>query len=57
MGDLSDHARTPVFLSAMDVRRFLRRFLTNHDMDLPVLSHKEVAPQYKVQPLAMLSIR
>lgn len=57
VGDLSDHARTPVFLSAMDVRRFLRRFLANHDMDLPVLSHKEVAPQYKVQPLAMLSIR
>ncbi|ARJ70461.1 type III secretion system export apparatus subunit SctV [Paracoccus contaminans] len=57
VGDLSAHARTPVFLSAMDVRRFLRRFLTSHDMDLPVLSHKEIAPQYKVQPLAMLSLR
>lgn len=57
MGDLSDHARVPVFIAAMDVRRFLRRFLTNHDMDLPVLSHKEVAPSYKVQPLAMLSIQ
>lgn len=57
MGDLSEHARVPVFIAAMDVRRFLRRFLTNHDMDLPVLSHKEVAPNYKVQPLAMLSIQ
>lgn len=57
VGDLSAHASTPVFLSSMDVRRFLRRFLTNHDMDLPVLSHKEIAPQYKVQPLAMLSLQ
>ncbi|MDO5621558.1 MAG: type III secretion system export apparatus subunit SctV [Paracoccus sp. (in: a-proteobacteria)] len=57
MGDLSDHSRMPVFIAAMDVRRFLRRFLTNHDMDLPVLSHKEVAPNYKVQPLAMMSIQ
>ena len=57
VGDLSAHAQTPVFLSAMDVRRFLRRFLANNDMDLPVLSHKEVAPHYKVQPLAMLSLK
>ena len=58
---LSLAALSPAFagrgLAQPGVRRFLRRFLTNHDMDLPVLSHKEVAPQYKVQPLAMLSLR
>lgn len=57
VGDLSQHSTTPVFLASMDVRRFMRRFLNNHDMPIPVMSHKEVAPNYKVQPLAMLSIR
>ncbi|AGT08867.1 type III secretion system export apparatus subunit SctV [Paracoccus aminophilus] len=57
IGDPTGHARPPVFLSSMDIRRFLRRFLTNHDMNFAVISHKEVAPSYKVQPLAMLTIR
>ncbi|TWI35126.1 type III secretion system export apparatus subunit SctV [Paracoccus sulfuroxidans] len=57
VGDPSSHTSQPVFLSSMDIRRFLRRFLANHDMNFPVLSHKEVAPTYKVQPLAMLSIQ
>ena len=57
VGDPAGHVRPPVFLSSMDIRRFLRRFLANHDMNFAVMSHKEVAPDYKVQPLAMLSIR
>lgn len=57
VGDPAAHVRAPVFLSSMDIRRFLRRFLANHDMNFAVMSHKEVAPNYKVQPLAMLSIR
>ena len=57
IGNPAAHSSAPVFLSSMDIRRFLRRFLANHDINLAVLSHKEVAPNYKVQPLAMLSIR
>ncbi|WBU57196.1 type III secretion system export apparatus subunit SctV [Paracoccus sediminicola] len=57
VGDVSGHVRPPVFLSSMDIRRFLRRFLANHDINLAVMSHKEVAPNYKVQPLAMLTIK
>lgn len=57
IGDPTRHLSAPVFLSSMDIRRFLRRFLTNHDLNFAVMSHKEVAPNYKVQPLAMLSIR
>ena len=56
IGDLTDHASTPVFLSTMDVRRFLRRFLSEHGIDLPVLSHKEIDMNYKVQPLAMVTM-
>lgn len=56
-GDKSDHRSSPVFLANMEVRRFLKRFLLNHDIDYPVLSHKEIAPGYKVHPLAMLSMK
>jgi type III secretion protein V len=40
----------------MDIRRFLRRFLSDSGIECPVLSHKEVALNYKVQPLAMVSL-
>ncbi|RMC34924.1 type III secretion system export apparatus subunit SctV [Paracoccus alkanivorans] len=57
VGAMDAHVSAPVFLSSMDIRRFLRRFLTSHDMNFPVMSHKEVAPNYKVQPIAMLSLK
>ena len=57
IGDITAHSATPVFLATMDVRRFLRRFLAEHDVDCPVLSHKEIAASYKVQPLAMVSMK
>ena len=57
VGDRADHRTMPVFLSSTEVRRFLRRFLANHQIDFPVLSHKEVAASYKVHPLAMLSLK
>lgn len=55
VGDPAAHLTQPVFLSSMDVRRFLRRFLSSHELNFAVLSHKEIAPSFKVQPLAMLS--
>jgi len=55
IGTMNDHTSPPVILTALDVRRFLRRFLTEHGIDCPVLSHKEIARQYQVQPLAVLS--
>lgn len=57
IGDPGAHAMPPVFLSSMDVRRFLRRFLSSHELNFAVLSHKEIAPSFKVQPLAMLSVQ
>ncbi len=57
VGSLTEHRSPPVILTAMDVRRFLRNFLDEHGVDCPILSFKEVAPQYQVQPLAVLSMR
>ena len=56
MGDLTRHHASPVVLATMDIRRFLRRFLSDSGIDCPVLSHKEVALNYKVQPLAMVTL-
>ncbi len=57
VGDLAAHASLPVFLATMDTRRHLRRFLAEHDVECPVLSHKEIAVTYRVQPLAMVSLK
>lgn len=56
MGDVTKHHSSPVVLATMDIRRFLRRFLSDSGIECPVLSHKEVALNYKVQPLAMVSL-
>ena len=39
-------------LAAMDVRRHLRNLLMRNDIDIPVLSYQELAPEFSVQPLA-----
>lgn len=57
IGDISQHAGTPVILSSMDTRRHLRKFLADHEVECPVLSHKEIATNYKVQPLSMVSLQ
>ena len=57
VGDLSGHATMPVFLATMDTRRHLKRFLSDHEVECPVLSHKEIATTYKIQPLSMVSMR
>lgn len=57
VGDLSEHAAMPVVLVTMDIRRHLRKFLSEHEIACPVLSHKEIASNYKVQPLAMVSLK
>lgn len=57
IGDLARHDAMPVILSTMDTRRHLRQFLTEHEIECPVLSHREIAMTYKVQPLAMVSMR
>jgi type III secretion protein V len=38
----------------MDVRRHLRNLLMRNDLDMPVLSYQELAPEFSVQPLATI---
>jgi type III secretion protein V len=44
----------PSVLVAMDVRRHLRNLLIRNDIDVPVLSYQELAPEFSVQPLATI---
>jgi len=44
----------PIVLTSMDVRRHVRMLLMRNDLDLPVLSYQEVAPEFSVQPLATI---
>ena len=57
VGDLSGHATMPVFLATMDTRRHLKKFLSDYEVECPVLSHKEIATSYKIQPLSMVSMK
>ena len=54
-GDARDAVdASPIVLTSMDVRRHIRALLTRNDIDLPVLSYQEVAPEFSVQPLATI---
>lgn len=50
-----DGEATPVILTAMDVRRYLRRLLDAQLPELPVLSHQEVTQEISLQPLGKIS--
>jgi type III secretion protein V len=45
----------PVVLATMDVRRHLRNLLARNEIDIPVLSYQELAPEFSVQPLATVA--
>lgn len=46
---------TPSVLVSMDIRRHLRNLLARNDIDLPVLSYQELAPEFSVQSLASIA--
>jgi type III secretion protein V len=43
-----------VVLTSMDARRHVRTLLTRNEIELPVMSFQEVAPEFSVQPLATI---
>lgn len=47
----------PVVLTSMDVRRHMRSLLLHHNIGLPVLSFQDLAPEFNVQPLAVITDR
>jgi type III secretion protein V len=46
---------SPAVLCTMDVRRHLRNLLVRNDIEIPVLSYQELAPEFSVQPLATIT--
>ncbi|WP_375779012.1 type III secretion system export apparatus subunit SctV [Bradyrhizobium sp. ma5] len=46
----------PVILGSMDIRRFVRGFLTRNGIDLPVLSYQDLASDFTVQPIGSVKL-
>ncbi|PVE21681.1 EscV/YscV/HrcV family type III secretion system export apparatus protein [Microvirga sp. KLBC 81] len=46
----------PVILASMDVRRFVRGFLTRNEIDLAVLSYQDLASDYTIQPVGSIKL-
>ncbi|MGQ4274891.1 type III secretion system export apparatus subunit SctV [Terrihabitans sp. B22-R8] len=46
----------PVILASMDIRRFVRGFLTRNGIDLAVLSYQDLASDFTIQPVGSIKI-
>ncbi len=46
----------PVLLTAIDVRRFIKKLIESDFPDLPVISYQEVVPEIKIQPLGRIQL-
>ncbi len=56
IGDLSQISQKPVLLTAMDVRRYVKKLLDSEYRNLPVLSYQELTEEINIQPLAKISL-
>ena len=56
VGDISRRNHKPVLVTAMDIRRYVRKMLEIELYDLAVLSFQELTQEITVQPLAKISI-
>ncbi|GAB4273200.1 MAG: SctV family type III secretion system export apparatus subunit BcrD [Opitutales bacterium] len=56
VGDLSRLPQKPVLLTAMDLRRYMRKLIELELYELPVLSHQELTDEITIQPLGRVSI-
>ena len=46
----------PVMLTAIDVRRFVRKLIEGDYPDLPVVSYQEIIPEIRIQPLGRVQL-
>ncbi|RRH93203.1 EscV/YscV/HrcV family type III secretion system export apparatus protein [Mesorhizobium tamadayense] len=46
----------PIVLTSLDVRRFVRGFLTRNDIDLAVLSYQDLASDFTIQPAGSVKL-
>lgn len=54
--DGGDEQQSPVLLTSTDIRRVMRNFLLRNEIEIPVLSYHEIAPEYSVQSLMSITI-
>ncbi|MCP4746099.1 MAG: EscV/YscV/HrcV family type III secretion system export apparatus protein [Desulfobacteraceae bacterium] len=47
---------TPVLLTSMDIRRYLKKLIESELPGLPVLSHQELSPDINIQPLDKIAL-
>jgi type III secretion protein V len=53
---LASDELTPVVLTNMEIRRYVRRLLEDELPDLPVLSYAELLPKVEIQPVGRVSV-
>jgi len=46
----------PVLLTAIDVRRFVRKLIEGEYPELPVVSYQEIVPEVRIQPLGRIQL-
>ena len=46
----------PVLLTAIDVRRFMRKLIESEFPDVSVISYQEIIPEIRIQPLGRVQI-
>ena len=56
VGNISKIENKPVLITAMDIRRYVRKMLEVELYELAVLSYQELTQEITVQPLSRINI-
>ncbi len=52
----ADEAGRPVLLASMDIRRFVRGFLSRNGIGIAVLSYQDLADEFTIQPVGSINL-
>ncbi len=56
VGDLTKGRQRPVIVTAMDIRRYVRKLIEGDLYELPVLSYQDLTPEITIQPLEQIKL-
>lgn len=56
LDQLPPGAKKPILLTSLENRRFVRKLIELEFYSLPVMSYEELCPEYKVQPIARITL-
>jgi type III secretion protein V len=56
IGPTPPGAQDPLILTAIDVRRFVRKLIEGEFPDIAVISYQEVVPEIRIQPLGRIQL-